>query len=87
MQIRSYATFKSRRFIFFFIAETEAESVSENDETGNVIEEVVDFNRQINLEVDSDDVQEMLDSSNQKQTMNQLIEMHEQKEGIEGLES
>ncbi|GFV64647.1 hypothetical protein TNCV_2728571 [Trichonephila clavipes] len=49
-----------------------------NDEIGNVIEEVVDHARQINLEVDSDDVQELMDSSNQKLIMDELIKMHDQ---------
>ncbi|GFU06254.1 hypothetical protein TNCV_4765531 [Trichonephila clavipes] len=34
----------------------------------NVIEKVVDLARQINLEVDSDDVQKLLDSNNQRLT-------------------
>ncbi|GFX93668.1 hypothetical protein TNCV_1588451 [Trichonephila clavipes] len=42
------------------------------------IEEVVDLARQINSEVDSDDVQELLDSHYQELTMDKLIEMHEQ---------
>ncbi|GFT19464.1 hypothetical protein TNCV_2533691 [Trichonephila clavipes] len=42
------------------------ESVLEPDETGHVIEEAGDLGRQINLEVDSDDVQELLDSHNQE---------------------
>ncbi|XP_023218164.1 uncharacterized protein LOC111620476 [Centruroides sculpturatus] len=47
----------------------------EPDEIGDVIEEVVDLARQINLEVDSDDVQELLDSHNQELTIDELIEM------------
>ncbi|GFU10072.1 hypothetical protein TNCV_557801 [Trichonephila clavipes] len=43
------------------------------------------WRRQINLEVDNDDVQELLDSHNQELTVNELIEMHEQQQGIEGL--
>ncbi|GFU99679.1 hypothetical protein TNCV_3597501, partial [Trichonephila clavipes] len=50
-----------------------AESVPEPDEIGNLIEEVADLARQINLEVDSDEVQEL-----------DLIEIHEQKQEIEG---
>ncbi|GFV93891.1 hypothetical protein TNCV_1811461 [Trichonephila clavipes] len=42
---------------------------------------------QANKEVDSDDVQEQLDSHNQELTMDELIEMHEQKQDIEELES
>ncbi|GFW24435.1 hypothetical protein TNCV_606761 [Trichonephila clavipes] len=44
----------------------------------NGIEEIVDLARQINLEVDNEDIQELLDSHNQELTMNELIEMHEQ---------
>ncbi|GFX93768.1 hypothetical protein TNCV_1589441 [Trichonephila clavipes] len=51
------------------------ESVPEPDEISNVIEEVVDLARQINLEVDSDDVQELLDSHNQELP---IEKMHEQ---------
>ncbi|GFX85281.1 hypothetical protein TNCV_2675561 [Trichonephila clavipes] len=50
-----------------------------------VIEEVVDLARQISLEVDSDEVQELLDSHNQKLTIDELIEMQEQY--LEELES
>ncbi|GFX19022.1 hypothetical protein TNCV_323271 [Trichonephila clavipes] len=39
-----------------FITETDVESVPESDEMGNLIEEVVNLARQINLEVDRDDV-------------------------------
>ncbi|GFU75254.1 hypothetical protein TNCV_2056971 [Trichonephila clavipes] len=42
---------------------------------------------QINLEVDSDDVQEWLDSHNQELTVDELIEMHEQEQDIEEFES
>ncbi|GFU50334.1 uncharacterized protein TNCV_301661 [Trichonephila clavipes] len=48
---------------------------------------VVDLARQINLEVDSDDVQEQLDSYNQKLITDELIEMHEQDQDIEELDS
>ncbi|GFU16094.1 tigger transposable element-derived protein 1 [Trichonephila clavipes] len=57
------------------------------DEIGNVIEEVVDFSGQINLEVDSNDIQELFESLNQELTINELIEMHEQEHEIEELES
>ncbi|GFW25668.1 hypothetical protein TNCV_1309291 [Trichonephila clavipes] len=57
--------------------------MSESDETGNAIEEVVNLLRQINLEVDSDDVQELLDCPNQELTIDELIEMHEQEQDIE----
>ncbi|GFW14162.1 hypothetical protein TNCV_3547511 [Trichonephila clavipes] len=54
------------------------ESVTEPDDIDNFIEENVDLARQIHLEVDSDDVQELLDSYNQEITIDELIEMHEQ---------
>ncbi|GFW74027.1 hypothetical protein TNCV_545511 [Trichonephila clavipes] len=47
--------------------------------------EVVELARQINFEVDSDDVRELLDSYNQELAIDELIEMHEQ--DIEELES
>ncbi|GFU14596.1 hypothetical protein TNCV_406531 [Trichonephila clavipes] len=53
---------------------------------GNVIEEVADLARQINLEVDRDDIQGLLDSHSQELPMDELLEMHEQ-EHIEDLES
>ncbi|GFW27106.1 hypothetical protein TNCV_93321 [Trichonephila clavipes] len=46
-----------------------AESVPEPDEIGNLIEEVVHLAKQINLEVDSEEIQELLDSHNQEQTI------------------
>ncbi|PRD28948.1 UNVERIFIED_CONTAM: Synaptobrevin-like protein YKT6 [Trichonephila clavipes] len=49
---------------FFYIIETQVKSKPEPDEIGNVIEYVVDLARQINLEADSDEVQELLDSHN-----------------------
>ncbi|GFX89671.1 hypothetical protein TNCV_3711031 [Trichonephila clavipes] len=42
------------------------------------IEEVVEVAWQINLDVDSDDVQKLLDARNQELTMGKLIPMHEQ---------
>ncbi|GFS48392.1 uncharacterized protein TNCV_2297351 [Trichonephila clavipes] len=48
------------------------------DEIDNLIEEVIDLAWQINLEVDSDDVQELLDLHNQEFTIDKLTEMHEQ---------
>ncbi|GFY15522.1 hypothetical protein TNCV_1573331 [Trichonephila clavipes] len=39
--------------------------------------------RQINFEVDNDDVQELLDSHNWKLTVDDLIEIHEQEQDIE----
>ncbi|GFW76462.1 hypothetical protein TNCV_1582411 [Trichonephila clavipes] len=43
-----------------------------NGEIGNVIEE---FARQVSLEVDNDDVQELLDSHNQELIIGEFIEM------------
>ncbi|GFY31465.1 transposable element Tcb2 transposase [Trichonephila clavipes] len=48
------------------------------DEIRNLIEKVVGFAREINLEVDSDDLQELLDSHYQELTIDELKEMHEQ---------
>ncbi|GFW42376.1 hypothetical protein TNCV_239731 [Trichonephila clavipes] len=59
------------------------ESVSQSDDIVNVIEEVLDLARQINLEMDSDEVQELLDSHSQELAIDELIEMHEQKQDIE----
>ncbi|GFV65343.1 hypothetical protein TNCV_4573431 [Trichonephila clavipes] len=53
-------------------------SVPEPGEIGNMTEEVVDLARQINLEVDSDDIQELLDFHNHELINDELIEMHEQ---------
>ncbi|GFW04153.1 uncharacterized protein TNCV_2669181 [Trichonephila clavipes] len=52
--------------------------VPEPNEIGNVIEEVVRLVGQINLKVDSDDVQELLDFHKQELTVNEIVEMHEQ---------
>ncbi|GFW79117.1 hypothetical protein TNCV_3631481 [Trichonephila clavipes] len=55
------------RCVLFLITETLAESVSKSDEIGNGIEREEELSilpRQINLEVDGDDVQELLDSHN-----------------------
>ncbi|GFX30090.1 hypothetical protein TNCV_2618011 [Trichonephila clavipes] len=63
-----------------------AESVPEPDENVNLIEEVINIYRQINLEMNSDDVQELLDSHSLELVMDELIETHEQKQDIEELE-
>ncbi|GFU90518.1 hypothetical protein TNCV_2574511 [Trichonephila clavipes] len=67
------------------IIEIQAESVSELEEIGNVIIEIVVLARQINLEVDSDKVQKLLDSHNLELALEELIK--EQEQGIEELES
>ncbi|GFU60968.1 hypothetical protein TNCV_3372841 [Trichonephila clavipes] len=64
---------------------TPTELVPEPDGIGNLIEEVVDSTSQINLEVNSDNVQELLDSHCQELAIDELTEMHEQ--AIEELES
>ncbi|GFU96017.1 metalloendopeptidase, partial [Trichonephila clavipes] len=51
----------------------------EPDEIGNGIKRSCRLARQINLEVDSDDVQELPDSHNQELTMDELIDIHEQR--------
>ncbi|GFV47621.1 hypothetical protein TNCV_2081811 [Trichonephila clavipes] len=65
----------------------DTKSVLKPDEIGNVTEEVVDLARNINLKVNSDDVQELLDSYNQELSIDELIEIHEQEQDIEELES
>ncbi|GFT89682.1 hypothetical protein TNCV_3137691 [Trichonephila clavipes] len=70
--------FPSFLSFFFSIIKTQDESLVEPDEIGNFIEEVVDLARQINSEVDSDDVQELLDSHYQELTIDELVEIHEQ---------
>ncbi|GFW00542.1 hypothetical protein TNCV_693811 [Trichonephila clavipes] len=50
---------------------------------GNVIEELVDFDSQINFKVGSDDIQILLDSHDQELAIDELIEMHKQKQDFE----
>ncbi|GFW27998.1 hypothetical protein TNCV_768781 [Trichonephila clavipes] len=45
------------------------------------------YTRQVSLKVDSDDDQELLDSHNQEQKIDELIEMYKQEQHIEELES
>ncbi|GFU17115.1 hypothetical protein TNCV_1853731 [Trichonephila clavipes] len=81
-----FAIFKSCRSVqdclfYFFpfsfpITETPPESISEPDEIGNVIQGVVYLAKQINLEVDINDVQKLLDFHNRELTMDELIEIH-----------
>ncbi|GFT54414.1 hypothetical protein TNCV_2727481 [Trichonephila clavipes] len=61
------------------------ELLPETDESRCVNEEVVDFARKIYLEVDSDDVQELLDSHHPELTIDELMKMLEK--DIEELES
>ncbi|GFY35666.1 hypothetical protein TNCV_2619581 [Trichonephila clavipes] len=52
-------------------------------EMDNMIEEFADLASQINLKVDSDDIQELLDSHSQELIIDELTEIHEQKQDIE----
>ncbi|GFU60871.1 hypothetical protein TNCV_3372061 [Trichonephila clavipes] len=47
------------------------------------IEKIVNLARQISLEGDGDDIQELLDSQNRELTMDELIEMHRKEKYIE----
>ncbi|GFW20887.1 hypothetical protein TNCV_1051081 [Trichonephila clavipes] len=59
----------------------------DEDNAANLIEEFVDRDRQKKLEMDSDEVQELLKINNQELTTDELIEMHEQEQDIEELQS
>ncbi|GFV87564.1 tigger transposable element-derived protein 1 [Trichonephila clavipes] len=72
-----------RAIYVFSITETLAESEPKLDGIEYLIEGSIDLARQIHLEVDSDDVQELLDSFNQELTMDELIEVHEKEQDIE----
>ncbi|GFV03223.1 hypothetical protein TNCV_4018201 [Trichonephila clavipes] len=65
------------------ITETREKSGQEPEEIGNLIKEVADFARQINLAMDSDDVQILLDFHSHEQTIDELVEMHEQEQNNE----
>ncbi|GFW92494.1 hypothetical protein TNCV_518111 [Trichonephila clavipes] len=65
----------------------QVESVTEPDEIGNVIEEIINLARQINLEADSNDVKELLNSHNHELSIEDLIETYEQEQDIEEFES
>ncbi|GFX82204.1 hypothetical protein TNCV_33121 [Trichonephila clavipes] len=64
-----------------------AESVPDPDEIGNLIEEVVNLAKQINLEVDIDGIYELLDFHNQELTIHEFIEKHEQEQDIDELKT
>ncbi|GFX27604.1 RNase H domain-containing protein [Trichonephila clavipes] len=59
--------------------------VPESDEIVNLNEEAVDLARQIKLEVNNDDVQELMDSHHQELTIDELIEVYEQEQDIKEL--
>ncbi|GFT11094.1 hypothetical protein TNCV_1084481 [Trichonephila clavipes] len=61
---------------------SKAEPAPEHDEIGNVTEEVVDLEKQINLEIDIEGIQELMESHNPELTIDELIEMHEQDQDI-----
>ncbi|GFV95012.1 hypothetical protein TNCV_1030101 [Trichonephila clavipes] len=63
-----------------------ADNLAEGHPRGTPLQ-VVDLPRQINSEVDSDEAQELLDSHNRELTIDELTEMHEQKQDIEEPES
>lgn len=54
---------------------SEGESPSYPEHIDGIIEEVIDIAKQLNLEVDADDFQELLDSHNQELTIDELIEI------------
>lgn len=66
-----------RNFVHFFF-KNETETTPETDHVAHVIEEVVNLARQLDLEVNGDDVNELLDSHSQELTIDELIEMREQ---------
>ncbi|GFX19268.1 hypothetical protein TNCV_3014121 [Trichonephila clavipes] len=76
----------SSLFLLPPITETQVELVPELEEIGNAIEEVVDLTRQINLEMDSDDIQELLNSHNPDLVIDEFIKMPELEQGIEEME-
>ncbi|GFT75761.1 hypothetical protein TNCV_3125541 [Trichonephila clavipes] len=55
-----------------------SEITAELEDIGNLIEGVIDFSIQINLEVDRDNIHELLAFHNQELTIDELIEMQEQ---------
>ncbi|GFV99137.1 hypothetical protein TNCV_1511122 [Trichonephila clavipes] len=63
------------------ITESQAESMLEPDEIGNVIEEVVDLSREINLEMDSSRTAGFPQSG----ADNEFIKMREQQQDIKEL--
>lgn len=68
---------------FLFSIEIPTQLVPEFDKIDKVVVEVVDLARQINLEVDSGDIQELLDLLNQALTVDEIIEMREQDQDVE----
>lgn len=72
---------------FFFTSETQGETISDPEQIDSIIEEVVDIAKQLNLEVDNDDVQELLDSHNQELTIDEVIEMRKYEQDIDQTDS
>ncbi|GFV50838.1 hypothetical protein TNCV_3921311 [Trichonephila clavipes] len=54
----------SKNCMLFSINKTQAESVPDPDDIGNVIEEVVEVARELNLQMNRDDVKKQLDLHN-----------------------
>ncbi|GFT95846.1 uncharacterized protein TNCV_311981 [Trichonephila clavipes] len=72
-----FSNLENSSLSLFFIIKTQAESLPKTNEIGSLIEEVVDLARQINSEVDSDYVQELLDSYKQGLIIVELKEVNE----------
>ncbi|GFV33465.1 hypothetical protein TNCV_2412231 [Trichonephila clavipes] len=65
------------------ITKIQSESVLDPDEIDSVIEVVVYLAKQINLQVDSDDFQELLICHNQRLTIDEIIEMQKREQNFE----
>ncbi|GFX71336.1 hypothetical protein TNCV_2453471 [Trichonephila clavipes] len=81
MRIRSDAVFKSRRFVFCL----KNRNLGKIGKICTMIEESVKLARQINLEVDSDDVQELLVVHPQELTLDEFIEMQKREQDLKKL--
>ncbi|GFV06830.1 hypothetical protein TNCV_2331841 [Trichonephila clavipes] len=60
------------------IGEWKRKSLPQPDDIGYVIEGILHFARQINLEMDRDDTEELLDSQNQELTIDEFIEINDE---------
>ncbi|CAH2016354.1 unnamed protein product [Acanthoscelides obtectus] len=72
---------------FFSPLKLKEKTISDPEQIDSIIEEVVDIAKQLNLEVDNDDVQELLDSHNQELTIDEVIEMRKYEQDIEQTDS
>ena len=66
----------------FFTSETQEETISDPEQIPIIIEELIYIAKQLNLEVDNDDVQELLDSHNQELTIDEFIKMRQYEQDI-----